>query len=148
MNFCKIIFVLIIIPLYFSLTLSGCNSSKEQPKIQNEIKKAEVEVKDESINDKLENKPTVTFIELGSVNCVPCRMMVPVIEKIEKEYGEKVKIVFYDVWTTQGQPYGQKYRIRVIPTQVFLDKDGNEFFRNEGFMPFNKIQQVLQKKGL
>jgi len=90
----------------------------------------------------------VTFIELGSVNCIPCRAMQPVMKNIEGRYKGKVKVVFYDVWTPEGQPFGAKYRIRVIPTQVFLDKDGKEFFRNEGFLPEKVIDDLLARHGL
>jgi len=90
----------------------------------------------------------VTFVELGSVNCIPCKMMQPVMEDIEKEYGEQVKVIFYDVWTKEGEPYGKKYKIRAIPTQIFLDKDGNEYFRHQGFFPKEKIIKVLEKGGV
>jgi thiol-disulfide isomerase/thioredoxin len=72
-------------------------------------------------------EPKVTFIELGSVNCVPCRMMQPVMKQAEEKYRGQVKVVFHDVWTPQGQPYGRQYKIVGIPTQVFLDKDGKEW---------------------
>lgn len=90
----------------------------------------------------------VTFIELGSVRCVPCRMMQPIMDEIEKEYAGQVKVVFHDVWTREGQPFGQKYRIRVIPTQVFLDKDGQEYYRHEGFFPKEELVKILKMKGV
>jgi len=93
-------------------------------------------------------KPEITFIELGSVNCIPCKKMQPVMKAIEQKYGEKVKVIFYDVWTEEQQPYAQKYGIRLIPTQVFLDKDGKEFFRHEGFFPEDEIHKMLQGKGV
>lgn len=88
----------------------------------------------------------VTFVELGSVNCIPCKMMQPVMKEIEKEYGGQVKVVFYDVWKEEGRPYAEKYKIRAIPTQVFLDKYGKEFFRHEGFYPTEEIVKVLEKQ--
>lgn len=90
----------------------------------------------------------VTFIELGSVNCVPCKAMVPVMKAIEEDYGDQVKIVFYDVWTAEGKPYGEQYGIRAIPTQIFLDKDGKEFFRHMGFFPKEEIVKLLEKQGV
>ena len=88
----------------------------------------------------------VTFIELGSVKCIPCRMMQPVMKNIEKKYGAKIRVIFYDVWTEAGMPYSKKYNIRVIPTQVFLDSDGNEFYRHQGFFPEAEIVKLLDKK--
>src|ERR1039458_6608103 len=83
--------------------------------------------------EKLQSKPNITFIELGSVNCIPCKKMQPVMRAIETKYGNQVQVLFYDVWTKEQEPYAQKYGIRLIPTQVFLDENGKEFFRHEGF---------------
>ena len=91
--------------------------------------------------------PKVTFIELGSVRCIPCIMMQAVMREIEEEFGDQVRIIFYDVWTPEGKPYGAKYRIRLIPTQVFLDSDGKEYFRHEGFFAKEELAKVLQMKG-
>ncbi len=92
--------------------------------------------------------PKVTFIELGSVNCIPCKQMQPVMKAIEKNYGEQVKVTFYDVWTQGQRPYAEKYGIKLIPTQVFLDEKGKEFFRHEGFYPEKEIDKLLQGKGI
>ena len=90
----------------------------------------------------------VTFIELGSIKCIPCKMMQPIMNEIEEEYKGQVKVVFYDVWTSEGKPYAQKYGIRVIPTQVFLDKNGNEYFRHEGFFAKDELVKILKKQGV
>ena len=97
---------------------------------------------------KNETKPKVTFIELGSVNCIPCRMMQPVMKNIEKKYGDQIKVIFYDVWTQEQRKYADIYKIRVIPTQVFLDANGKEFHRHEGFYPEAEIDKILETKGL
>ena len=92
--------------------------------------------------------PKVTFIELGSVNCVPCRMMQPVMKQVEEKYPGRVKVVFHDVWTPQGEPYGRQYGIMGIPTQVFLDKDGKECARHVGFFDFANVEKVLKQGGV
>jgi len=93
-------------------------------------------------------RPVVTFIELGSVNCIPCKMMQPVMKKAEEKYPGQVNVVFHDVWTDQGEPYGRQYRIVGIPTQVFLDRNGKEFARHVGFFDFDKLEKVLKSGGV
>ncbi|MEJ5284211.1 MAG: thioredoxin family protein [Brevinematia bacterium] len=88
----------------------------------------------------------VTFIELGSVRCIPCKMMQPIMAEIEKEYAGRVKVVFYDVWTEAHAPYAEFYKIRVIPTQIFLDKNGREYYRHEGYFPKDELVKVLELK--
>lgn len=90
----------------------------------------------------------VIFVELGSENCLPCRMMKRVIRKIESRFAGQVKVVFYDVWTAEGRPYAMKYGIRAIPTQVFLDASGGEFFRHEGILLEEDIVRLLKTKGV
>ena len=90
----------------------------------------------------------VTFIELGSIRCIPCKNMEPVLESIRKKYPEDVKVVFHDVWTEEGEPYATKYKVKSIPTQVFLDKEGKEYFRHVGFLPEEDLLKVLELKGV
>ena len=93
-------------------------------------------------------KAQVTFIELGSVNCIPCKMMQPIMKAIEKKYSSQVKVVFYDDWTKEQQRYAEVYKIKLIPTQIFLDENGKEFHRHEGFYPEAEIDKILIAKGL
>ncbi len=88
----------------------------------------------------------ITFIELGSVNCVPCKAMQPVMKNIETKHPNKVEVVFYDVWTPEHRAKSAEYKIKVIPTQVFLDKNGKEFFRHEGFFPEEEIVSLIEKQ--
>jgi thioredoxin 1 len=94
------------------------------------------------------NTYKVTFIELGSLRCIPCKMMQPIMKSIEQKYSKQVKVVFYDVWTEAGAPFGQKYGIQAIPTQVFLDENGKEYFRHVGFFPEEELIKILYQKGV
>ncbi len=90
----------------------------------------------------------VTFIELGSVGCIPCRQMQSVMESIQAKYGNEVKIEFHDVWTEAGKPFGVKYGIESIPTQVFLDQTGKEYYRHVGYFPEAELVKILRLKGV
>jgi len=93
-------------------------------------------------------KYKVTFIELGSVRCIPCQQMQPIMKSIETKYGKEVKVVFHDVWTEAGAPYAKQYVIEAIPTQVFLDENGKEYFRHVGYFPEEELISVLKQKGV
>ncbi|RPI06825.1 MAG: thioredoxin [Ignavibacteriae bacterium] len=107
--------------------------------------KSAATVKDTSA---IASKPVVTFIELGSVNCIPCKAMQKVMKAVEEKYGSQLKIIFYDVWKQEQEHYAQEYKIRLIPTQVFLDVNGKELMRHEGFFPEKDIDAFLMSKGL
>jgi len=90
------------------------------------------------------SKHKVTFIELGADKCIPCKAMQPVMRNIAKEYKGTIQVVFYDVWKTPK--YAKNYSIQMIPTQVFIDKKGEEIFRHVGFYPKEDIIKMLQEK--
>ena len=131
MKYISIIGLLVVAVLYFSFTSIGNNKTSSDENIVNQAGSAKV-----------------TFVELGSVNCIPCKQMQPIMKSIEEKYGDQVKVVFYDVWKEDQKKYSKQYGIRLIPTQVFLDAKGKEFHRHEGFYPEAEIDKILQSKGL
>mgnify|MGYP006357797221 FL=1 len=116
MKYFSIIGLIAVAVLYFSFTSIGNNKN--------------------SIDENVVNRAStskVTFVELGSVNCIPCKQMQPVMKTIEEKYGNQVKVIFYDVWKEDQKKYATQYGIKLIPTQVFLDANGKEVHRHEGY---------------
>jgi thioredoxin 1 len=95
-----------------------------------------------------DTKYKATFVELGSVRCIPCQQMQPVMKSIKEKYAGQVNVVFHDVWTETGAPFAKQYNIEAIPTQVFLDKDGKEYSRHVGFFPEEELIKVLNQAGV
>ncbi len=95
-----------------------------------------------------ETKYKATFIELGSVRCIPCQKMQPVIKSVEEKYGDQVKVIFYDVWTSRGKEDAKQFDFDAIPTQLFLDENGREYFRHVGFFPEDELVKMLKQKGV
>jgi len=91
-------------------------------------------------------KGMVTMVDLGADQCIPCKMMVPVMEKVEKKYKGKAAIVFIDVW--KDKEPAKRFGIRAIPTQIFFDKGGKEVYRHTGFMGEADIVSQLKKMGV
>ena len=91
-------------------------------------------------------KGMATMIDIGAKKCIPCKMMAPIMEKMEKVYKGKAIITFIDVWEHR-EPVN-RFRIRVIPTQIFFDKNGKEVYRHEGFLAEKNIVAILGKMGV
>lgn len=91
-------------------------------------------------------KSMVTMVDLGAKACIPCKMMIPVIESLSEEYEGRAGIVFIDVWKNPKE--SEKFAIRAIPTQIFYDKDGKEVMRHEGYFDKESIIKVLTKLGV
>jgi len=91
-------------------------------------------------------KGMVTMVDLGAKTCIPCKMMAPIMEKMEKVYQGKAAIIFIDVWENREQ--AGRFGISIIPTQIFFDPKGKEVYRHVGFMSEEAIVAQLQKMGV
>lgn len=88
----------------------------------------------------------ITMVDLGASSCIPCKMMAPILEELKTEYKDKAAIVFIDVWKMPEQ--SKKYKVSMIPTQVFFDQNGRETYRHVGFMDKQAIVDQLAKMGV
>jgi len=91
-------------------------------------------------------KGMVTMIDLGAKTCIPCKMMAPILVKLEKEYAGKAAVVFFDV--REDPAPAKRFGIRAIPTQIFFDKDGKETYRHEGFLGEEEIVRRFRDMGV
>jgi thioredoxin 1 len=89
-------------------------------------------------------KPTV--IDLGARTCIPCKKMAPILEGLSKEYKGKANVLFIDV--REDSAAGNRFKVRMIPTQVFFDAKGKEVNRHIGFMDKADILKELKAAGL
>jgi thioredoxin len=89
-------------------------------------------------------KPTV--IDLGARTCVQCRKMAPILESMSGEYHGKASVLFIDVY--EDIAAAERFRIRLIPTQIFFDAKGKEVKRHVGFMKKSDIVKELKAMGL
>jgi thioredoxin 1 len=91
-------------------------------------------------------KGMVTMVDLGADSCIPCKMMAPILVKLEKTYQGKAAIHFIDVWKHREQ--ARRFGVRAIPTQIFYDEEGKEVYRHVGFMSEEAIVKQLAKMGV
>jgi thioredoxin 1 len=92
----------------------------------------------------LSGKPTV--IDLGARTCIPCKKMAPILESLSGEYRGKAGVLFIDVHDDQAA--AQKFRVQMIPTQIFFNAQGKEVKRHIGFMDKHEIVTELKAAGL
>lgn len=77
------------------------------------------------------------LLDLGATKCVPCKLMAPILDELGKDYAGQLTVVFIDV--SEKREEGERYGVRIIPTQIFYDATGKERFRHEGFISKNDI---------
>ncbi len=90
--------------------------------------------------------PLPRLLDLGSGKCVPCKMMVPILDQLEKEYAGRMVVEFIDVFEEEGAV--KKHDVNVIPTQIFYGADGKELGRHEGFISKEDILAKWKEMGV
>ncbi len=90
-------------------------------------------------------KNTVTMVDLGAKTCIPCKLMAPILAELKKEYAGRAEVIFIDVWDQANTGKAAAFKIMIIPTQIFYDKQGKEIFRHSGFFEKSAIIAKLDE---
>jgi len=118
----------------FLLILTSVTAHAELPSATNTV-----------VNQTLvSGKPSV--IDLGARTCIPCKKMAPILEGLSKEYNGKANVLFIDVH--EDSAAADRFKVRMIPTQIFFDAKGKEVGRHIGFMDKADILKGLKGAGL
>jgi len=86
------------------------------------------------------------LVELGSTSCKSCKAMHEELAQLRTECGASIAVEEIDVWKDEAA--AGRYDVNVIPTQVFLDREGREIDRHVGFLARNEIRQRFAQRGL
>jgi len=86
------------------------------------------------------------LLDLGAGKCVPCKLMVPVLEGLKTNYVGKLEVQFIDV--LKNRDALKQYGVEVIPTQIFYDANGKELFRHIGFYSQDDIIAKWKELGV
>jgi len=89
------------------------------------------------------NQPRV--LHFSQVMCSECKKLEGIMKPVEEEY--KGKVVFVDIDVANRTPETtalmQKYNVRVVPTLVFINKNGQVVKVTEGAMPKEELERYL-----
>lgn len=88
-------------------------------------------------------KPTVA--EFGSNRCHSCKQMKIVLARLVEDYGDRLSVVEVDLFSPEGRGFVSRYRIQMMPTQIFFDGKGQEVGRHLG--PIG-TEEILMKLGV
>lgn len=95
---------------------------------------------DQTFNTDIEEG--LVLVDFWATWCGPCKMIAPVLEEMDAEMSDKVKIVKVDV--DENQATASQFGIMSIPTLV-LFKDGKPVDKAVGFQPKEALVQLVEK---
>ncbi len=97
-------------------------------------------VTDQNFNT--ETSEGVVLADFWAPWCGPCKMIAPVLEELDSEMGDKVKIVKIDV--DENQETAGKFGVMSIPT-LLVFKNGEVVDKVVGFQPKDALAELLTK---
>jgi thioredoxin 1 len=86
------------------------------------------------------------LIDIGARTCNQCRNMAPVLESLATEYRGKASVLFIDAH--EDPTAAGKFRVQMIPTQIFFDGKGKEVQRHVGSLEKAELVRELKAAGL
>ncbi|MDR2116386.1 MAG: thioredoxin [Planctomycetaceae bacterium] len=82
------------------------------------------------------------LVDFWSPSCLPCRMLVPVLEELAKENAGEIRIAKVNM--AEFPQIGAKYGVDMLPTLLFFN-NGNVVERMVGSQSKNKLQNALDE---
>lgn len=85
------------------------------------------------------------LLDFGMDICEQCKKTRAILNRLQPEFAGKLQIRYLDVRDDANEALAEKYRMRVIPLLVLLDRDSVEVWRHEG-APSEPVlrQQIAQ----
>lgn len=85
----------------------------------------------------------LTVVDFWAPWCGPCKMMDPIMEKLERSYGDRIKFVRFNV--DGNQDIAQRYHVMSVPSLV-LFRDGQAKEKVTGVYPEAKLAHYFERK--
>ncbi len=90
--------------------------------------------------DDLINRDELTVIDFFATWCMPCRMLRPILEKIETE----TNINIYEMDVQESEQIAMRYRIFSVPTLVCFKK-GKKIDSLVGANPYEEVEAFIKR---
>ncbi len=87
-----------------------------------------------------------TLVEFGMNTCASCRAMHQVLDELSTTHGERLRIIRVNVM--EQSELTREWKVIAIPTQVFLDGEGEELYRHLGFLSARAVRDGFSARGL
>ncbi|WP_300348185.1 thioredoxin family protein [Clostridium sp.] len=127
------------------LSLIGIYLGKNYGDKRKEITSSEINII-KNLEDAKKGIPTIIMFKTDT--CPYCVEMQKEIRGISEKYPEKFNVYYARLEEDRNMDLAYKYRVNVVPTTVFLDKNGKEFYTQQGLMRADYIENVLKSLGV
>ncbi len=79
--------------------------------------------------------------------CMDCQKMKAVLKEVESEYDSKIDFVYINALDKDRKikEYIKKYKVVLVPTLIFVDDNGNQINKVEGFIPKEQLISEIEE---
>ena len=99
-----------------------------------------IHVTDEAFEKTVLESKIPVIVDFWAPWCGPCRMVAPVLDKLAKEYSDKLLVA--KVNTDENQQWSNQYEVQGIPTMLFI-ASGKVVHRQVGAMPEPMLRDMV-----
>jgi len=99
-------------------------------------------LREQSWEDEVLHSALPVVVDFWAEWCAPCHMITPILEEINREYGEKIKVGRLNV--DENPAIAGQYRIMGIPTLLFF-RNGKIADKIVGVVPKKVLQDKIEK---
>lgn len=133
-------FLYLILVLFSLALLSGCGKTEHNDTAQRSSEAATQYV----YAAKTLGQGYPVMFEFGKGSCKACKEMGELIYRL-KQQNSQYRLFYIDVG--RDRKAAADHGIRMIPTQLFFDRDGNEVYRHIGGFTTEGFTETLHKYG-
>lgn len=94
------------------------------------------------LEGKIPEPGMVTFVSFGADGCRPCRLMEPMLKRLDEEFEGRAAI--RELNTSEYPEVVPYFRITAVPTQILYDSKGKELGWHQGFMDEASMRTAIQ----
>lgn len=84
---------------------------------------------------------TPTLVDFYATWCGPCQTMMPILDQLKSNLGDKIRILKIDV--DKNQDIANKFKVRGVPAFV-LFQEGEILWRQSGGMDLSTLKHKIE----
>ncbi len=74
--------------------------------------------------------------------CAPCRMLAPNLERLAREYADRIVVAKVDI--DENQEWASHFQVKSIPTMLFIS-GGKVVYEQVGAAPYEALKKMVDQ---
>jgi len=102
-----------------------------------------VDITMDNVEQEIKKEQGPIILDVYATWCGPCQQMMPIMEELEKELGEKYKFAKLNV--DEARDVSIQYGVTSVPTFIFI-KGGEVKGKETGYMSKDAVKEKIEQR--